>query len=145
MKMKLKQLFALFKKKSSRIPLYDMEALNAAKRAGEDTFVPPRLSDEQRSIVLARVAHMTCPESPVSPEDFESLIPSGLSEEEQDRWFYGGQQEACHTTIVIINTSWKKSELYKRLKEEGLSNALILFDVETRMSLENDVIRWISD
>ena len=129
------------------VAVLDMsQAMAMSKRPDEDTWKPEKLSTEHQLMVLERVWFRINRELPPREEKvlFE-LEPPGLTEEEKNGWYYGARSEAAHRYLEIFNHSWSKTKLRENLAAEGLSNALELFDKETKDRIINYGIKYRSD
>ena len=123
------------------------KAFSHAKRPDEDTFIPPDFSDEQKKVILQRRWSLVHPDNaiPDSLSDLLCLIPTDMNVDEVKLWLWGCSEEARRRYIIILNTSWSKTELNNRLSKDGLISGLEIFDNETKESLERDIIRALSD
>jgi hypothetical protein len=118
------------------------ETFDEAKQKNEEEYVYEDPTDLERELCLKRqwfLVHRN-----TEYRNLESVIPSGLNGD-LNKWFYGVISEAKHRYIIILNSSWSKTELRNRLTDEGLEDGIELFEPETRHAIEHDVIRMISD
>ena len=118
----------------------------ACKAKAEEEFEPPVLDETRQLVALQRVWRITHPEGEV-PSDRETLlaiIPSGLTEREERKWYWGALTNAARAYQVAVNTSWSKTELKEKCRREGVPHGLEAFEPSTQDSLL-EVIKYLSD
>ena len=123
------------------------QAMAMSKRPDEDTWKPVKLSDEHKLIVLEHQWFKVHPDLPLTKdrESLFGLVPSGLTEDEQDLYFYGIRARAGRRYLEIYNTTVSKTQLREKLASEGLSEALNLFEKETVDAILNAIRLYRSD
>jgi hypothetical protein len=112
----------------------DPTAIANAKRAGQDTWVSPEFSTDQKNACLERLYVRGKFNGNI--KNLLQLEPSGLSEKELKDWYWGLRQEALYKIFCIINQSYSKSALKRSMESEGLQNALVLFDPPEGMDMQ---------
>ena len=150
----MKQLLERFKRIFNRdghggdTAVLDMrQAMVMSKRPDEDTWKPVKLSDEHKLIVLEHQWFKVHPDLPLTKdrESLFGLVPSGLTEDEQDLYFHGIRSQAGRRYLQIYNNTLSKTQLREKLASEGLSNALDLFEKEVREGILNAIRLYRSD
>jgi hypothetical protein len=119
---------------------FDVAAINAAKRAGADTFEPPEFTREEKTVCLERWkarGKLAC-------DDLFKLEPSGLTERDMRMWYFGLKQEAVHAMICVINASYSKTEVTQKLQQAGLEHIFLLMDEGLKETYWS-VVKWLSD
>jgi hypothetical protein len=132
--------------------------MDEARMRAEAEFQPPDLAMVQKLVILHRQWFLVYKEPSTSllPSRTESsdpaflslqdrLLPAGLTEGEQRKWYWGGLQESCRAYLRILNTSFSKEELGKRLHEAGLDYALLAFDLGTQQQITDEVIKYLPE
>ena len=76
-------------------------------------------------------------------EDLELLEPSDLNDRDLRLWYWGIRVEAAHRYLVIVNSSYSKSEIARRKIEEGLEDVEVLLDEGTREACDG-VTKYLS-
>ena len=119
---------------------FDTAAINAAKRAGSDTFEPPEFSVEEKTACLERWKA----EGKLVGDDLFKFEPSGLTEKEMRLWYFGLKQDAIHAMLCVINVSYSKAEVKQKLQDAGLEHVFVLMDEGLKETYDS-VVKWLSD
>jgi hypothetical protein len=132
--------------------------MDEARTRAEAEFRPPELSTVQKMVILYRQWFLVYRDPHLSRNplqvgdtdpDFislqQTLVPAGLTDEERCKWYWGGLQESCRAYLRMLNTSFSKEELGRRLREAGLDYALLAFDVETQQQITDNVIKYLPE
>ena len=123
------------------------QTMAMSKRPDEDTWKPVKLSDEHKLIILEHQWFKVHPDLPLTKdrESLFGLVPSRLTEDEQDLYFYGIRARDGRRYLEIYNTTVSKTQLREKLASEGLSEALNLFEKETVDGILNAIRLYRSD
>lgn len=132
--------------------------MDEARERAEAEFRPPELSTIQKLVILhrqwflvyrqpnpARPPSHTGASDPAFLSLQERLMPAGLTEEEQRKWYWGGLQEVGRAYLRTLNTSFSKEELGRHLYESGMDYALLAFDPETQQQITDGVIKYLPE
>ena len=123
----------------------DLQKAYSAALIKQSRAWPRKLNQDETLVALQRKWHLVY--SNGVPSDLEVLkrvVPSGLKEREIRAFMLGAFEEAKMAFLTILNTSWTKADLERRVQEAGVPNALRVFDKGTRKSLEG-AIRFLTD
>lgn len=146
----MKFLDELFRKKEDFAEIRataDMKGMEAAKRSGADTWQAPTPTEAIRTACLKRTLSLVQrdrPEFKLSDEDLLQLEPPNLTEEELNQWYWGIRGEAAHQMLVIVNGSYSKTEVHRKLLLEGLNLDSPLLDPLTQAAID-DVVKYVSN